>query len=33
VADLPADEISFLKAGILWDLEKSAERGTPLMML
>jgi hypothetical protein len=31
--DLDPEEIAFIKSGIMWDMEMSAKRGSPLLML
>ena len=33
MGELSQDDACFLKAGILWDLEMSAKRGMPLLLL
>lgn len=31
--DLEPEELGFIKSGIMWDMEMSAKRGSPLLML
>jgi hypothetical protein len=33
LGNLDGDDLNFLRAGVLWDLEISGERGSPLLML